>query len=120
MAVGDEGGGEAIFRKLRPQQVRVTRKWTAQSITEMGGESRAGIGSCMNLRRCCIAVSDGDNDPFIGQRRNQRESGIIVRRYRDHADKTIACRLPTFELCRDLLDEHVRDRGRRGDRHSAK
>ena len=73
MTIGDECGGETVFRKLCPQQIRMTRQRTAEPIAEMGGERSSGIRGCVNLRRRCVAVADGDDDSFFRKRGNETE-----------------------------------------------
>ena len=119
MTVGDECGSEAVFRKLCPQQVRMTRQGTAEPITEMGGERSSGVRGCINLRRRCIAVADGDDNSFIGKRRNEPKSGS------SWGDTVTMPTKPSHAACQRLnsarfADERGRDRGRRVDHHSAK
>ena len=90
MTVCNEGGGKAIVRKLRPQQVGMARNRAPESIAEMSRKRGAGIGGCVNLSRSCIAVADGNDNSFIGERRNDCECAVVVGRDRDHPDQIAA------------------------------
>ncbi len=98
MAVGDERRGEAIIGELRPQQVGMARERTAETVAEVGGQGRAGVGGGMNLSRGGVAVANGDQNSVACKLGDEFQGGRIVRREGDHADQIVGGCLPAMEL----------------------
>ena len=61
--VTDETCRQLVTRQLRPNWILVSMNKLWASIAQMGAEAGSGFNRPVNLLRCGIAVTDGDDDP---------------------------------------------------------